>query len=61
MGFLSDLGQKFKGMFQQAQGEAQMNESGVKGGLSKVKGKANEEIADAKLNSRQADDDLEDW
>jgi hypothetical protein len=59
MGTFDDVGQKIKGKVQQVQGEFnQQRGKGVKGGVQKLKGKANVTIADAKLKSR---DDARDY
>lgn len=52
MGKLDDINQKIKGKIDQAKGEIDIKSGhGVKGGITKLKGKINESIADAKLNN----------
>jgi uncharacterized protein YjbJ (UPF0337 family) len=63
MGDLKDVGQKIKGKAQQVQGELnQERGEGLKGGIQKLKGKANEAMADTKLKTRNEKqrDDLDD-
>lgn len=69
MGTLHDVGQKIKGKAQQVQGNINQNTGhGLKGGIQKLKGKANEAIADTKLRARRGrprrkayDPTLDDW
>jgi hypothetical protein len=57
MSIFNDLGQKLKGMSQEIKGEyEQQTGQGVKGGISKLKGKFNKTMADIKMNARNNDD-----
>lgn len=52
----NDLEQKTKGIAQQAKGEIEMQTGRpIKGSFDKIKGKANETIADIKLKAKSKD------
>ncbi len=54
MSTVDDISQTIKGKTQQIQGEIQQQRgNGVKGGISKLKGKTNEAIGRAKLRSEK--------
>jgi uncharacterized protein YjbJ (UPF0337 family) len=54
MSVLGDIGQTVKGKAQQVKGDLQtQNGNGIKGGISKLKGKTNEEVGKLKLRARR--------
>ncbi len=54
MGLLDDVTQTVKGKAEQVKGDLQtQNGNGVKGGISKIQGKANEELGKLKLKTKQ--------